>query len=152
MPLQRSDAILDLSDPDIILGPRKRHPTKRLLENGDPLACKKARRNQASIADVSDKEKLSLCSMPLSSHPIDTMPPPTLSTCPTNDTESGNDEASDGVQAIVVNNSNEEEATDKDDDAELGMCHSPALGRHPIARGVTGSHYRQGGTCEYCNG
>ena len=42
MPLKRSDAILDLSDPNIVLGPCKRHPTERLLENGDPLVCKKA--------------------------------------------------------------------------------------------------------------
>jgi hypothetical protein len=121
MLLQRSDAILDLSDPDIVLGPHKRHPTKCLLENGDLLACKKARRNQASIADVSDKEKVPLCLTLLSSPPSDTTPPLPLLTCPTNDTKSGNDEASDGVQAIVVDDSNEGEATDKDDDAELGM-------------------------------
>jgi hypothetical protein len=30
-------------------------------------------------------------------------------------------------------------------------CHSPALGRRLIAHGVTDSHYRQGGTSEYCN-
>jgi hypothetical protein len=30
-------------------------------------------------------------------------------------------------------------------------CHSPVLGRRRIAPGVTDSHYRQGGTSEYCN-
>ena len=42
MPLERTDAILDLSDPSIVIGPRKRHPTERLLENGDPLVYKRA--------------------------------------------------------------------------------------------------------------
>jgi hypothetical protein len=50
MPLERSDAALDLSDPNVILGPRKRRPTERVLENGDPLACKRARHAKESTA------------------------------------------------------------------------------------------------------
>jgi hypothetical protein len=119
MPLERSDAILDLSDPNIALGLHKRRPTERLLENGDPLACKKGRRAQAStgvmVSDGSvDKDKLkpSLISplMPLSSQ----------LTGPTDSAEDSND------AVIVVDDSNEEgsemEVTDKDNDAKLSMC------------------------------
>jgi hypothetical protein len=44
MPLlsQLSDPQLD-DEPNIVRGPRKRRPTERLRENGDPLACKRAR-------------------------------------------------------------------------------------------------------------
>jgi hypothetical protein len=105
MPLERCDAIPDLSDPNIVLGPRKRRPTKRVLENGDLLACKKGRAH-ASTADVSaDKEGL---------------------TIDTDGTESSDDQASGGIQAIVVDNSDDEGSEerevdeDEDDDAELG--------------------------------
>ena len=49
MPLlsQSSDGQLDAPDRNIVQGPRKRRPTQRLRENGDPLACKKARKNAA---------------------------------------------------------------------------------------------------------
>ena len=142
MPLERSDAIPNLSDPNIVLGPRKRRPTERLLENGDPLVCKKARRN-------SNKEKHTLPSMPPPTHPMHTVPNPrwaTLSSesmlplthplCTTpnrqaiDHTESSDDGTSDGAQAIVVEDSDdmnndwgsdEGETTDEDDDAELGM-------------------------------
>jgi hypothetical protein len=118
MPLERSDAIHDLSDPNIILGPCKRHLTERVLENGDPLACKKGRKVRVSTADVlADKEKLT----------VDTMPQLSQLTRPTDSTESGDnqpDQASDGVWAIVVDDSDDEgsderEVTDEDDDAEL---------------------------------
>jgi hypothetical protein len=107
MPLERCDAIPDLSDPNIILGPRKHCPTECVLENGDPLACKKGRRAHASTADVSaDKEGL---------------------TIDTDSAESSDDQASGGIQVIVVDYSNDEgskerEVTDEDEDnnAELG--------------------------------
>jgi len=115
MLLQRSDAIPDLSDPNIILGPRKRRPTKCLLENGDPLVRKKARNNANS--------------MPPPTHPMHATPNPGQTT---NHAESdcSNDRTSDEGQAIMVEDSDEEksdgeaiegETTDEDDDAELGM-------------------------------
>jgi hypothetical protein len=119
MPLERSDAIHDLSDPNIVLGPCKRRLTKHVLENGDPLACKKGRKVHTSTADVlADKEKLT----------VDTTPQSSQSTRPTDGTESGDnqpDQASDGIRAIVVDDSDDEgsderEVTDEDDDAELG--------------------------------
>ena len=54
MPLERCDAILDLSDPNIVLGPRKRRATERLLENGDPLAWKKKKMDLSTDATVSN--------------------------------------------------------------------------------------------------
>ena len=126
MPLERSYAILDLSDPNIVLGPRKRRPTERVLENGDPLA-KKARNMHAStsvtvndVADASaDKGKRTLSTMPPA-------PPSSQSTHPTDSAESSDDQDSDRVQAIVVDDddkkgSDEGDVTDEDDDAELGM-------------------------------
>jgi hypothetical protein len=109
MPLERSDALFDLSDPTIILGPRKRRPTERVLENGDPLVCKKARKMQAET----------------STHPIHTTPPSSQSI---NSTESNHDQTSDGTPAIVIDDSREDseegsdggEITDEDDEAELG--------------------------------
>ena len=114
MPLQRSDAILDLSDPNIVLGPHKRHPTERLLKNGDPLACKKV--------------KHSLPSVPTPTPPtlVNTIPNPGQTT---DQTESSDDSASGKDQAIVVDDSDkaesngegvEGETTDEDDDTELG--------------------------------
>jgi len=41
MPLEQSNALLNLSDPNIIIGPHKHHATERLLENGNPLVWKK---------------------------------------------------------------------------------------------------------------
>jgi hypothetical protein len=120
MPLERSDAILDLSDPNLVLGPRKRRPTERLLENGDPLACKKGRIHVSATNVSADKENLTS-----SSPPIDTTPPSSQSTDLTDSTESGDDDTSNGDQAIVVDDSNEEgssegEVTKEDDEAELG--------------------------------
>ena len=118
MPLERSNAILDLSDPNIVIGPRKRRPTERLLENGDPLICKKAR-NKGTL----DNRTLS------------SMLPPAHPRQATNSTESthGDDTTSDGAEAITVDDkeeshggddsdkgSNKGEATDENDDAELG--------------------------------
>ena len=121
MPLERSDAIPDLSDPNIVLGPCKRHPTEHVLENGDLLACKKGRKVYTSTADVlaADKERLT----------VDTMPQSSQLTRPTDSTESGDnqsDQASDSIQAIVVDDSDDEgsderEVTDESNDAELSM-------------------------------
>ena len=133
MPLERSDAILDLSDPNTVLGPRKRRPTERILENGDPLACKRVRKAQASTAMT-----ISNACADEQDHTLSLMSPPThltSATCTTptprqatNHTNSNNDSTSDGPQAIVVEDSDgsegsdEGEVTDEDDDAELGMC------------------------------
>ena len=119
MLLERSDAILNLSDPNIVLGPRKRYPTECLLENGDLLVCKKARYS-------SNKEN----------HATPTMPDPGQAT---DRADSSNGVTSDGAQVIVVEDSDEVksdrgsdggetagtdedegETTDEDDDAELG--------------------------------
>lgn len=114
MPLQRSDAILDLSDPNIVLGPRKRRPTECLLENGDPLVCKKVKHALPSVPT------------PTPPTPVDTIP---NSGQTTDQTESSDDSASGEDQAIVVEDSDEAESngegvegetTDEDDDAELG--------------------------------
>jgi hypothetical protein len=117
MPLKRSDAIANLSDPNIIIGPRKRRPTERVLENGDPLVLKKARNESNLIPSPPTR-------------PTHTMPNPT------NHAESsdcGDNTTSDDSQAIVVEDTDdadegksdgetvEGEMTDEDDDAELGM-------------------------------
>jgi hypothetical protein len=130
MPLKRSDAILDLSDPNIILEPHKHHPTECLLKNGDPLFCKKARYS-------SNKEN----------HTMPTMLDPGQAT---DHADSSNGATSDRAQVIVVEDSDEAksgkrsdegettgtdedegETTDEDDDAELGMC-SINLGFLPL--------------------
>jgi len=115
MPLKRSNAILDLSDPNLVLGPRKHRPTECLLENRDLLVCKKARNN-------SNKEAHTLLLMPPPTHPMHTMPNPGQAT--------NRAESSDNKTAIVVEDSDEAESdvgsdagetTDEDDKAELGM-------------------------------
>lgn len=117
MPLERSNAILDLSDPNLVLGPRKRRPTERLLENGDPLVRKKARY-------TSDQENQPLTLLP--THPTHTMPDPEQAT---DHAESSDSRTSDGTHAIVVEDSDDAnsdggsdkgETTDEDDEAELG--------------------------------
>jgi hypothetical protein len=52
MPLERCNAVLDLSNATIVLGPRKHHPTEHVLENGDPLASKKKRRDNVSTGNA----------------------------------------------------------------------------------------------------
>src|SRR5260221_5075309 len=99
MPLERSDAILDLSDPNIVMGPRKRRPTERLLDNGDPLVRKKARNK--GIPD---------------NHTLSSMPPPARPTSrprqAANSTGSthGDDTTSDGAEAIVAGVDDKEES------------------------------------------
>jgi len=120
MPLERSDAILDLSDPNIVLGQRKRRPTERLLENGDPLACKKGRKvlisTDVTVSDGSaDTDKLK----PSSTSP--SIPSSSQSTGPTDSAEDTNDEAIE-VDDDGDDEGSEMEATDEDDDAELSTC------------------------------
>ena len=135
MQLERSDAFLDLSDPNIVVGPRKRRPTERLLENGDPLACKKVKKHAKDLENMEKHTPLS-------------MPPPTPVADATlagqarqtmHSAESTVDRARDEAEAIVVEDTDEEnhsankggvqnddvdegETTDEDDDSELGMC------------------------------
>ena len=123
MPLQRSDAIANLSDPNIILGPRKRRPTKRLLENGDPLVYKKAK-------DNSIKENYTPSSMPTPTHLAHTVPNPERTTADAASSDYSDERSSNDVQAIMVDDCDEAgsdgetiegEPTDEDDDTELGM-------------------------------
>jgi hypothetical protein len=122
MPLQRSDAITDLSDPYIILGPRKCHPTERLLENGDPLIYKKAR-------DNSIKENYTSSSMPTPTHLTHIVPNPERTTTDAVSSDCSDERTSDDTQAIMVDDNDEAgsdretvegETTDKNDDTELG--------------------------------
>jgi hypothetical protein len=130
MPLDRTDAILDLSDPNIVVGPRKRHTTKHVLENGDPLAHKKVRKESAAVTVSSDApshmENPTVSSMPPPTESTPRPTRPTLATRPSNmhaavsaDSDEGASESSDGARAIVVEDSDENAATDEDDDAEL---------------------------------
>ena len=150
MPLERSDAIVNLSDPTMVVGPCKRRPTERLLENGDPLTCKRARNSAAvTVRNAStDKENWSSSPMPPptrmppSAHLAHPTPMPTRPNHPTpaiqpnpgrttDSTEISDSGTSDGAWAIVVEDSDGEETdnegsdkgevTDEDDDAELGM-------------------------------
>ena len=127
MPLNRSDAIADLSDPNLVLGPRKRRPTERLLENGDPLVRKKARNDLGSMPPPSPLTHLT--------HPTDVMPNhgQAANRAETGSSDHRNNVTSDEGEAIVVYDSDdadegetegesvEGESTDEDDDAELGM-------------------------------
>jgi|SRR6267142_5745441 len=76
MPLDQSDACLNLSDPNIVLGPHKCCPTERLLENGDLLSQKKVRKVSAAVAvsnalaDTENHTSLSLMPPPVPSTPI----------------------------------------------------------------------------------
>jgi len=131
-PLEQSDALLNLSDPNIILGPCKHCATECLLENGDPLAWKKKKTDNVSTGMTvsgasTDMDKLdnhTLSSMPLPTHPIHTTPDPRQAT---SSVEGCDDRASKRAQVIEVEDSSEEESdegasTEEDDDVELGMC------------------------------
>ena len=122
MPLERSDAILDLSDPNIVLGPRKRCPTERLLENGDPQACKKMRLDHLSTSVTvstacADKGDLTLPLMPPLTHPTHPAPGPRPAT---DHTEGSDDKHSNGAQAIIVEDSNEESDKGSDCSSKRG--------------------------------
>ena len=145
MPLDQSDAHLDLSDPNIVLGPCKRRPTKHLLENGDLLSQKKVRKVSAAVvvsnalADTENHTSSSLvpppvpltlivapsaCPTPVSHPTLATQP---RKMCTTDSAKSSNDDdgTSNGAQVIVVEDDDEggdeREETDEDDDAKLCM-------------------------------
>ena len=138
MLLERSDAILDLSDPNVVLGPRKRRPTERLLGNGDPLVCKKKKKDQGdvstgvTVSSATDNGNHILSSMPLP------LPPSLMNQAHTalNMGQNTNHTQSHGAQAIVVDDDDEESlesngddedkgaTTEEDDDAELCTCPS----------------------------
>ena len=77
MPLERSDALLDLSDPNIVLGPCKHCATECLLENGNPLAYKKSKAVSSASADKDNHTSLSSLMLP-PTHPTHTAPDPRL--------------------------------------------------------------------------
>jgi len=130
MPLERSDALLDLSDPNIVLGPRKRRATERLLENGNPLAYKESKAVSSASADKDNHTSLSSL-MPLPTHPTPTAPDPRQTI---KRTKRSDNRASDGAQEIVVDSSEESDSaddgtgsneggsTEEDNDAKLGAC------------------------------
>jgi len=115
-PLKRSDALLNLSDPNIILGPHKRCATEHLLENGDLLAWKKKKVDNAStgmtVSSAStDKDKSdnhTLSSMPPPTHPIHTTPGPRQAT---SSVEGCDDRASKRAQVIEVEDSSDVKAS-----------------------------------------
>jgi len=130
-PLKQSDALLNLSDPNIILGPHKCRATEHLLENGDLLAWKKKKADNASTGMTvsgasTDKDKSdnhTLSSMPPPTHLIHTAPGPRQAT---SSVEGCDDRASKRAQVIEVEDSGEEESdegasTEEDNDVELGM-------------------------------
>jgi len=132
MPLERSNAIPDLSDPNIVLGPRKRRPTERILENGDPLTYKKAKKDNVIISHACvDKGNCTSSLMPLPTHLTHTVP---HAMGAADNAEHNNDRSSTGAlgnKVIMVEDSDGEEddwgsdkeaTTDEDDDAELGTC------------------------------
>ena len=134
MLLERSDAILDLSDPNVVLGPHKRRPTECLLGNGDPLVCKKKKKDQG---DVSTGMTVSSAT-DNGNHILSSMPPPLTNQAHTalNAGQNTNHAQSHGAQAMMVDNDEEESlesdgdnedegaTTKEDDNAELCMCPS----------------------------
>jgi len=135
MPLERSNALPDLSDPNIIIGPWKRQPTECLLENRDPLACKKVKKN---LKDLENVEKHTLLSMPppAPTHVAHAMPAMQAMQA-THSAESTNDRVCDEVEAIMVEDTDKEKThgadegsvqddegatTNEDDNSEMRMC------------------------------
>jgi len=135
MPLERSNALPDLSDPNIVIGPRKHRPTERLLENGDPLACKKVKKNPKDLENV---EKHTLLSMPLPAptHVAHAVPAMQAMQA-THSAESTNARVRDEAEAIMVEDTDEEKThgtdkgsvqddegvtTNEDDNSEMCMC------------------------------
>ena len=135
MPLERSYAIADLTDPNIVVGTRKCRPTECLIENGDPLAHKKARK---VLKDLENMEKHTALSMPPPTRVAHAMPAlPARQT--TQSTEGVVDRVPDPAGAIVVADTDDEEngsadegstrivrideeTTEEDDNTKLGMC------------------------------
>ena len=135
-----SDTQPDTPDPNIVLGPRKRRPTHRLRENGDPLAYKRARKGAPSAAPTASASPAlrvhnggaigAGVSAPAANRPL------LLQGCDTAD--SSDDGASDGIdiQPIDIDDSDLEDSgeagksqagsteLDEDDDTELGKSSS----------------------------
>ena len=135
MPLERSNAVLDLSDPNIVLGPRKRRPTERLLENGDPLAPKKKRKDEASPGDTN--LAVSNVSVDKGKRTLSTMLQPTQLT-QSHTVPCARKAANNGERASIIVDDEEENGkgkhgsdegatTDEDDDAELGAYSSTLI-------------------------
>ena len=95
IPLERSDIILDLSDPNLAVGPRKRRPTERVLENGGPLVRKKATKNTKL-----DNHTLSTSSTPAPTPLAHSMPNPRQSTNNAASATSTDGRTSDGAEAF----------------------------------------------------
>jgi hypothetical protein len=135
-----SDTQPNTPGPNIVLGPHKHCPTHRLRENGDPLACKRARKGAPSAAPTASASPAlqvlnsgaigAGVSTPAANRPL------LLQGCDT--ANSSNDGASDGVdiQPIDVDDSDLEDSgeasksqvglteLDEDDDTELGKSSS----------------------------
>jgi len=103
MPIERQNAILDLSDPNIILGPRKHHATECLLENSDPLATKKKRSDKVSPQSLGNVGDAGV-------------------TDSSAEETTGTLDVAAAAQAITIEDGDEGAMTDEDDDAELGAC------------------------------
>ena len=115
-----------------------------MLENGNPLVLKKKKAMPTGMTVSSastDKDKLdnhTLASMPLPlTHPTHAAPGPKQAT---NHIEGCDDNASDGAEVIVVEDSsdkgtgsNEGATTEEDDDTELGVCCMVLVGFQPSA-------------------
>ena len=161
MPLEWSNALLNLSDPNIILGPCKCHATECVLENGDPLILKKKNAMPTGITvssastdkDKSDNYTLSLMP-PLLTHLTHAIPGPKQAT---NYTEGCNNRASDRAEAIVVEDSsdegtgsNEGATTEEDDDTKLGMCCMVLVGFQPPANWLVNQlNFKRSGMHQY---
>jgi len=121
MSLERYDAILDLSDRNIILGPRKCCATECVLENRDPLAYRKKRKELSTDVTVSN------ACVDEGDHTSPSMPPQ----LPVAHTKCSDNRPSGKAPVIVVEDSDKEESnngsnggesTEEDDEAELSMC------------------------------
>ena len=132
------DTILDLSDPNIVLGPCKHYATEHLLKNSDLLAFKKKQSNQVSPGNAS--MTVSNASGGSADKGKHTLPPRLLLTQlthtmlrareATNNGESNSNGTSDTAQAIVIEDGDKGVTTDEDDDTELGACSTTLVYLH----------------------
>jgi hypothetical protein len=99
-------------DPDIVEGPRKRRPTERVLENGDPLSNKRSKTSNKSSVDqrasIEDVEE----------------PAPAPRSCPRDPTRilehsDGSDDAANSLPGLVPTEASSAESTDDEDEPEL---------------------------------
>jgi len=123
--------------PDIVDGPRKRHPTKRVTENSDPLIQKKAKTGVTKSASTAKVNSTTTKAMLDRRASIKDVAEPTSVPSPQPHHSSRILEAADGSddnhgtmsmpphEEIGANDSDDKEDTNKDtkpedDDAELG--------------------------------